>query len=1215
MSTIHLQQTELGPDRYRVTLCCDAPGFTLTHSSEFDYRLPPTDQEAIRWYLEDYLEHPFEPNPDIAARCETRMAELGTELFHRIFNDFCAITWWGQVVNRLAEFRVEISTSVAAATALPWELLRDPQSEMPVALRAAEFVRSHCAAKVQPPIPQPTQRIRLLLAICRPKEDRDVPFRSVASQLVRGLNAAARQKIELTVLRPPTFAQLSRVLRDAHERGQPFHVLHFDGHGCYADTETLQQNLPPLDALRFQGPRQGRHGYLLFENPDSPTNSDYIDGARLGQLLNACGVPVLVLNACRSAHADGGATEAAPLAAGSETLASFGVGGATPAFGSLAQEVMDAGVAGVVAMRYNLWVVTATRFVFELYRNLARGLGLGAAVSRGRKQLHAEPRRRIAYQDIPLQDWPVPVVFEAAPIRLFPPVEEAQGWRLDLGNRQAGGQESPSPQPSPKGTGGMELPPPPDIGFIGRDETLLALDRAFDHHHVVLLHAYAGSGKTATAAEFARWYRQTGGLADGPVLFTAFESYRPLYQVLGDFGAVFGPLLEQHGIHWGALVELEQRRNIALQVMAQIPLLWVWDNVEPVAGFPEGSESAWSSAEQQELRRFLADAGRTQAKLLLTSRRRETAWLGDVPVRVAVPPMPMAERAAFAEALAARLPRRLAVADWRPLLLFSGGNPLTLQVLLRQALEQGLDNRAAIAAFVERLRAGEVDFADEASERRERSLAAALSYGFAQAFSAAEQQVLALLVFFQGFVDVDVLRTMGHPEADWRLPALAGRGREDLLPLLERAAGLGLLESLGGGYYRIHPALPWFFRRLFQRHYPSAAEVAAAERAFVAALGELGDYYHRQYQAGQRAVIAALRAEEANLLYAWRLARRLALWPLVIGPMQGLRTLYDHSGRRAEWAALVAAILPDFVADDDGPLPGQEEQWNLVTQYRAQLAQEAHDWAAAERLQRRSVEWDRARAAPLLVRSAESWNQSERNRLRSLAVALHQLGQIQRQQEQPECVAAYEEALGLSEKIGDTPAAATCAFNLGHVYYGDEVSVLRDLERAEHWYRRSLELRTEEDRQGRARCLGQLGALAWERVEEAVAAGQQQQAAIQAQAALEHYHQALELLPADAVADLSAVHNQLGLIYQAIGQLDAALHHYQEDIRLCDDSGDHYGAAQTRYNVALALHGAGRRADALDYARAALQGYQRYGERAQRNIDKTQALIRMIEAA
>ena len=51
------------------------------------------------------------------------------------------------------------------------------------------------------------------------------------------------------------------------------------------------------------------------------------------------------------------------------------------AFGSLAQEIMDAGVAGVVAMRYNVYVVTAAQFVADLYASLVRGRSLGNAGS------------------------------------------------------------------------------------------------------------------------------------------------------------------------------------------------------------------------------------------------------------------------------------------------------------------------------------------------------------------------------------------------------------------------------------------------------------------------------------------------------------------------------------------------------------------------------------------------------------------------------------------------------------------------------------------------------------------------------------------------------------------------------------------------------------------------------------------------------------------
>jgi len=516
MPTITLHQTELGNDRYHVTLSSDAPGLTLQHEAEVDFHLDPRDQELIRWYLEEYLANPFDPNPEIAARTEQRMAHLGEKLFKAIFKDTKAILWWGRVIDNLADYRIEVATSVAGATAIPWELLRDPDSDIILALRAAELVRSHCQANIQPRIPEPAEQLRILLVICRPHEGQDVPFRSVASHLVRGLNEEARDQIGLTVLRPPTFARLSQVLADAKARGEPFHLVHFDGHGTYADAERLKATLSEPDALRFRTQRTGSQGFLLFENPDAEDNTDYVNGPDLAELLVRNQVPVIILNACRSAHADSGPEAprgTGEAAAGQLSAGQFAASGHARAFSSLAQEVMDAGVAGVVAMRYNLWVVTATRFVFELYRNLARGLGLGAAVSQGRRQLHSEPQRRIAYRSLPLQDWSVPVVFEAAPIRLLPPRPGKQtDWTLNLGQGS---------------TRKDNLPPPPDIGFIGRDETLLALDRAFDDHKVVLLHAYAGSGKMVTAVEFARWYLQTDGLQGGPLLFTSFESLKP----------------------------------------------------------------------------------------------------------------------------------------------------------------------------------------------------------------------------------------------------------------------------------------------------------------------------------------------------------------------------------------------------------------------------------------------------------------------------------------------------------------------------------------------------------------------------------------------------------------------------------------------------------------------------------------------------------------
>jgi len=70
-----------------------------------------------------------------------------------------------------------------------------------------------------------------------------------------------------------------------------------------------------------------------------------------------------------------------------------------------------------------------------------------------------------------------------------------------------------------------------------------------------------------------------------------------------------------------------------------------------------------------------------------------------------------------------------------------------------------------------------------------------------------------------------------------------------------------------------------------------------------------------------------------------------------------------------------------------------------------------------------------------------------------------------------------------------------------------------------------------------------------------------------------------------------------------------------ESIRLYEAQGDIYGAAQSRYDAALALANAGRPADARQYAEAALRGYQIYGSGAAEGVEHTLALIAIIAKA
>ncbi len=1150
-SVLRLAQSLDSEGKYRVELTYNGPGDPLPPAvSHFPFDLSKEEREDLRWYFEDYLQHPIDPTPKIAARIEQWMESKGEELFTKLFkaNEDTSL-FWAAIRQDLQNTRIEVSSGVHEAASIPWELLRDPYTGTLPALRAGAFVRTHSSPVFRPQLPSTSSGpIRILLVICRPRGGKDVPFRSVASRIVRGLTEEARAHFTLDVLRPPTYEQLSITLRHARDAGEPYHVVHFDGHGAYIDLSKVPKG--SLDDIYPSKPRAGRRGYLLFENPERIGNRRYVGGPELGALLTEAQVPVLVLNACRSAHAE------APIAPEhvdditdqGENLADDHA--IVSAYGSFAQEVADAGVAGVVAMRYNVYVVTAAQFVADLYASLTQGYTLGTAVRVGRRKLHDSPMREIAYDPVRLQDWSVPVVYEAAPISLFPRQQGNDQIKIAIRDAKA----TPA-----RGDIDSQLPKRPDVGFYGRDETLLALDRAFDGHHVVLLHAYAGSGKTTTAAEFARWYSLTGGI-EGPVLFTSFEQPISLPRTLDTFGRVFGPALEQAQTPWLALDD-KQRREVALDVMRQVPLLWIWDNVEQVAGFPAGTPSTLSAEEQIELADFLRDAKDTQAKFLLTSRRDEHAWLYKLPTRVEIPPMPMLERLELAKALASKYGKRLDdVEDWRPLLRYTQGNPLTITVVVGQALRDGLSTKAQIEAYVARLKAGEAAFEDEESEGRTKSLGASLGYGFSNAFTEEERAQLALLHLFQGLVDVDVLRTMGIPSEAWSVPALRGLTRKAGLALLDRAAEVGLLTALGAGYYRIHPALPWYFKGLFDRYY--SHDLALTTYAFVEAMGYRANYYHYQFENGRENVIGALTAEEDNLLHARQLARANSWWSSVLGTMQGLLTLYEYTGRKTEWKRLVEEIVPDF-ADPatDSPLPGREDNWSVVTQYRVRLAMASHQWLEAERLQRTDVNWNRERTASLVMLPPEQLNDLQRSMIRTLAISLADFGDILREQGKPECVQAYEESYDLRHRIEDKPGTATLAYNLGHAYI--DLPALRDLNQADRWYNRSLELREPGDRLGRGKCLISLGIVAYERFNDIRETDQANEELLShLNTALQRNIQAIELLPSDALEDLAIAHNLVGIVYNTASNLDRGLLHWRESIRYAEAAGDSYRAAR-----------------------------------------------------
>jgi tetratricopeptide (TPR) repeat protein len=1215
--------------------------------AEFDGPLDGGGGERVRWYLEEYAEFSADPAPMIAREAEADLAQAGVDLFRAVFSGPDAAGIWERARDRLGRVRVEVDTDPGRGPGLAWELLRDPGTDAPVALEARAFVRTHLQAAGHPDLPQPAgDRLRVLLVIARPGGSEDVPFRSVASRLVRG-GAERMEGLDLDVLRPATFARLAEVLHAAQDAGQPYQVVHFDGHGTYIDLVDLGFTAangadidgagaaaagsggvpvsPLLYGASVAGPvRAGQHGYLLFEDPASEENQQLVDGPTLGRLLTSTGAPVLVLNACRSAYSEaadqpGAAATSAEASPHDDDAGSVLAGDAHArirAYGSLAAEVADTGVPGVVAMSYNVYVVTAAQFVADLYAHLLGGKSLGQAAAAARRALAANPVRQIGPIAVSLQDWAVPVVYESAPLVLLRPQNRpAPLIRLTAAETKVGDGSA------------AELPRPPDAGFFGRDETLLALDRAFDTQPIVLLQAYAGAGKSAAAAEFARWYQATGGLdlPDHPewprvVLWSSFEYHLTSERVIGTAGDLLAGLMESNDILWAAVTDPAQRRDLVLQVLKQVPVLWVWDNIEPVTGFPEGTPSDWTRAEQDDLAGLLRDlAQRTRCKVLLTSRRDEHHWLGSLPARVRLPAMPLRESLQLADALAARRGQAMAGADWWPLLRYATGNPLTITVLVGQALRENLSTTEAIEGFVARLRAGEaqLEAGDDAALGRTRSLAASLSYGFARAFTDAERAQLAMLHLFRDIADVDALRYMGEPDitGEDAVPQLAALDREAGTGLLDRAAGIGLLESLGGGYYQIHPALPWYFTTLFTASYgpPGGPAAQRATRAYATAVGKLGDYYHQQAESGRAAqVVPFVGAEEANLRHALDMARTHELWRAAMGCLQGLKVLHERTGRDAEWARLVATIIPDFTdPKTGGPLPGREEEWNIVTEYRVRLARNARDWPCATTLQMAHTAWRRGQADAALAAPAASLTPDQRNQIRNLGAALSELGNIKLLEADPGCLPHIQEAHTLVQRIGDRTAEARVAHSLGNAYMLPE---LRDLDQAEHWVQRSLSLRPDSDQLGRARCYAQLGQLALARVEDAALTGEPGLLLVDhLNAALHGYHQALDLAPVGDHEHRALTEHQLGIVYTYVGDGGQALRHYQAAIQHHEARGDHYGAGGTRLNIALLLARDGRGSDALLYARAALHHLQQAGPGAAATIAHTRQLIADLE--
>ncbi|KYF82567.1 hypothetical protein BE17_48080 [Sorangium cellulosum] len=786
-----------------IALTCDAIG--LSHAADpLVDPLSEGEHKELDWYLEEFWKWPFEGFADRGARIERTLPEIGKRLFRSAFGSADArgvfLQWHREPLEEGQRRQISLRTELPAALRLPWELLHDEQGYLvlrtrnPVSIvrRLPQAQLSDRSAKFEPPL-------RILLVTARPSGTGFIDPRTISRALFDALDPLADTgSVEVEVLRPPTLTALRTRLRDAK---RPVHVLHFDGHGHF-EPAVAAHGGPCMD---------GGTGTLAFEDEDG--GHAPVAAPLLTQVLQNSGVPLVVLNACRSAR-----------------------GGDSDAFSSVAAALVRSGIDAVVAMSAKVLVVAAARYVEAFYGAIAEGEPVQAAHERGRQRLHDEPRRHVYRRrreergaHVALCDFWLPHFYQQRLLQLSP--------RAPASRR--------SPREAPRFTG---LPEDPRYGFAGRGRELLDVERALFRGKIVLLHGFGGTGKTALAAEAVRWLCRTGMYRGA--CFVSLEHG-------GDATRVLGRLAEHLGVGDGAFDPGDAKAALARLISALVerPTLLVVDNLESVL---PGGEAALPASERAALWQALAQlatAPMGSCGVILTSR---DAALGDgrlAPGQRAMHREVRGMEPDDAHALAERLlgdlgidPKRAPYPELRDLLQKLDHHPLAIQLVLRALADRTLTLKAIDEEFATLL----PTFTDDTETGRSRSLMASLEYSLRRLSEEQRGLLVRLAPFEGGASEDDLLAITEIPEAAWA----------KLRQALEQAALIRaeqVHEVWATPFLRFHPVLAPYLRM------QAGAEDEALRERYAHRYAQLARYLYHADGRQPVAARAVVRIEMPNL--------------------------------------------------------------------------------------------------------------------------------------------------------------------------------------------------------------------------------------------------------------------------------------------------------------------------------------------------------------
>lgn len=430
----------------------------------------------LRWYIEEYSYSVLDRlQQDRAHRIEESLEAYGRALWEGIQGPTVQ-AWLGAVQILHAQQvqqagRLELRAQTPAdelAFRSPWELMRvGMQGNRGTLLHqlGVTVVRRPMADLPNLGFADTSSGLRVLAIVCRPDDAGFLDPRYSPQAILEALDG--RPEVSVDFCRPGTLLALTRQLEQAREKGRPYHVVHFDGHGT-----TIQQ--------------EGGIGALCFEQADGAI--DLVRAPKFGDVMARFQVPLMVLEACRTSM----------TVSAQETVA----GG-----------LLRRGVGTVVGMGLSVHMDLTRTLMAGFYGALARGRTLGEALQAARNEVYASPRRRLDLgpdgATLELHDWFVPQLYQG-------------GQDPALLSREPVKRKGPKPV-EPLWVG---FPPAPRAGFQGRAMALHRLERALWNHSVVVLHAPGGMGKTALAREAAHWWTRAG-FFEGAVFVSLEQSPSP----------------------------------------------------------------------------------------------------------------------------------------------------------------------------------------------------------------------------------------------------------------------------------------------------------------------------------------------------------------------------------------------------------------------------------------------------------------------------------------------------------------------------------------------------------------------------------------------------------------------------------------------------------------------------------------------------------------